>query len=175
MVEYAARRLAKLANGIAVMRWAQMGFSGDFAPNQTPRNQMGFKDGTINISGKDQKALDQFVWVGSEGPKWLQNGSYMVIRPIRISIEHWDEMKLSFQEETIGRHKASGAPIGKKKEFDPLGLDREDKDGNPIINENSHAALSAPENNGGAQILRRAFSYNNGVVKVAERWPHGDK
>lgn len=171
VVEYAVRRLAKLANGIAVMRWAQMGFSGDFAPNQTPRNQMGFKDGTINVSGKDPKALDQFIWVGNEGPKWLQNGSYMVIRPIRISVEHWDEMKLSFQEETVGRHKASGAPIGKKKESDPLGLDREDKDGNPIINENSHVALSAPENNGGAQILRRAFSYDNGIVKVAERWP----
>ena len=59
----------------------------------------------------------------------------------------------------------------KKDEFEPLGLEREDKDGNPIINEFSHAALAAPENNRGAQILRRAFSYDNGIAKFAERWP----
>ena len=171
LVEYAVRRLVKLASGIAVMRWAQMGFNGSFKPNTTPRNQMGFKDGTMNVPTKDEKSMNDFVWVGNEGPKWLREGSYMVIRPIRISLEHWDEMKLAFQEETVGRHKESGAPIGKKKELDDLGLSREDKDGNTIINENSHVALSAPENNGGAQILRRAFSYDNGIAKFAERWP----
>jgi len=171
VVEYAVRLLARKANGIAVMRWAQMGFNGDFKPHETPRNQMGFKDGTINVKPKDEKSMRDFVWVGDEGPAWLRDGSYMVIRPIRISLEHWDEMKLAFQEETVGRHKASGAPIGKKKEFDSLGLHREDKDGNPIVNENSHAALAAPENNGGAEILRRAFAYDNGILKVAERWP----
>lgn len=171
VVESAVRRLVKLASGVAVMRWAQMGFMGNAQPHTTPRNQMGFKDGTINVQTKDAKTMRDFVWVGEEGPQWLRGGSYMVIRPIRIALEHWDEMNLAFQEETVGRHKATGAPIGKRREFEPLGLDREDKDGNPIVNENSHAALSAPENNGGAQILRRAFSYDNGVVKVAERWP----
>ena len=171
VVEFAVRKLAKLASGIAAMRWAQTGFSGDFSRHETPRNQMGFKDGTINVPTKDPQAMKQFVWVGNEGPQWLRNGSYMVIRPIRISLDHWDEMKLAFQEETMGRHKASGAPIDKKHEFDPLGLERTDKDGNPVVNENSHAALSAPENNDGAQIFRRAFSYDNGITKIAERWP----
>lgn len=171
VVEYAVRRMAKLANGIAVMRWAQTGFNGTFKPSETPRNQMGFKDGTINVSAKEPQSMNDFVWVGQEGPAWLRGGSYMVIRPIRISMEHWDEMTLAFQEETVGRHKASGAPIGKTKEFDSLDLEREDKDGNLITSDNSHAALSAPENNGGAQILRRAFNYDNGITRVAERWP----
>ena len=171
VVEYAVRRMAKLANGIAVMRWAQTGFNGSFKPSETPRNQMGFKDGTINVSAKEPQSMNDFVWVGQEGPAWLRGGSYMVIRPIRISMEHWDEMTLAFQEETVGRHKASGAPIGKTKEFDSLDLEREDKDGNLITSDNSHAALSAPENNGGAQILRRAFNYDNGITRVAERWP----
>jgi len=171
VVEYAVRRLVKLARGTAEMRWAQTGFTGGFAHGQTGRNQMGFLDGTMNVATNDPKAMDQFVWVGPEGPAWLRGGSYMVIRPIRISLEHWDEMKVAFQEESIGRHKASGAPIGKKHEHDPLGLDRTDKDGNPVIAEFSHAAMAAPENNGGAQILRRAFNYDNGIVKVAERWP----
>ncbi|WP_228125036.1 Dyp-type peroxidase [Candidatus Methylospira mobilis] len=171
VVEYAVRRLARLANGVAVMRWAQTGFNGDFKANETPRNQMGFKDGTLNVSTKDAKAMDKHIWVGEEGPQWMRGGSYMVIRPIRISLEHWDEMKLSFQEETVGRHKVSGAPIGKNKEFDDLELKRTGKNGKPVINEYSHAALSAPENNGGTEILRRAFSYDNGIMHINERWP----
>ncbi|HQR04726.1 MAG: Dyp-type peroxidase [Proteobacteria bacterium] len=171
VVEWAVRRLVKLANGIAEMRWAQTGFTGGFKPGTTGRNQMGFLDGTINVPTQNTQAMNQFVWVGDEGPHWMHGGSYMVIRPIRISLDHWDDMKIAFQEETMGRHKASGAPIGKQHEFDPLGLDREDKDGNPVIAEFSHAALSAPENNHGAQILRRAFNYDNGITKVAERWP----
>ncbi|HYR25212.1 MAG TPA: Dyp-type peroxidase [Aquabacterium sp.] len=171
VVEYAVRRLAKLADGIAVMRWAQMGFTGGFKQGETGRNQMGFKDGTMNVPTNDPKAMSKYVWVGEEGPAWMHGGSYMVIRPIRISLDHWDDMKTAFQEETVGRHKVSGAPIGKKNEFDTLELNRTDKDGNPVIAENSHAAMSAPENNDGAQILRRAFNYDNGIAKIAERWP----
>jgi len=125
----------------------------------------------MNISTNDSIAMDKFVWVGDEGPAWMRDGSYMVIRPTRIALEHWDEMKTSFQEETVGRHKVSGAPIGKKNETDSLDLVATDKDGNPLVAENSHAAMSAPENNDGAQILRRAFSYDNGITKIAERWP----
>jgi deferrochelatase/peroxidase EfeB len=115
--------------------------------------------------------MHKFVWAGDEGPAWMCDGSYMVIRPIRIALEHWDRMKLGFQEETVGRHKYSGAPIGKQHEFDKLDLDATDKDGNLLIAENSHARLAAPESNDGAQILRRAFNYDNGVAQIAERWP----
>ena len=171
VVEYAVRRLTALAHGIAKIRWAQTGFSGGFKKGETPRNQMGFKDGTLNISTKDPASMRKYVWVGDEGPAWLRDGSYMVIRPIRIALEHWDQMKLGFQEETVGRHKYSGAPIGKLHEFDALDLDATDKNGNPFIAENAHVRLSAPQNNDGAQILRRAYSYNNGVAFITERWP----
>ena len=33
---------------------------------------MGFKDGTMNPKGAQ---LDKFVWVGSEGPRWMQGGA----------------------------------------------------------------------------------------------------
>lgn len=171
VVEYAVRRLAKLANGIAVMRWAQMGFTGGFPHGETGRNQMGFKDGTLNVQTTDPEAMRKFIWVGEEGPAWLRNGSYMVIRPTRIALDHWDDMKVAFQEQSVGRYKDSGAPIGKQREHDPLDLERTDKDGNAVVPEESHAALSAPENNDGAQILRRAFNYDNGIAKIAERWP----
>ena len=171
VVETAVRRLAKLASGVATMRWAQMGFSGSFRPDETARNQMGFKDGTRNISAKDPVEMNKFIWVGEEGPAWLRNGTYMVIRPVRIDLEHWDEMKLAFQEETVGRHKLSGAPIGKIHERDEPDLAAEDKDGNPVITENSHLAMAAPETNDGAKILRRAYNFDNGVAQIAERWP----
>lgn len=171
VVESAVRRLAKLAEGIATMRWAQTGFTGNVDPAHTPRNQMGFKDGTMNLPAGNTAAMNQFVWVGAEGPAWLRHGSYMVIRPIRISVEHWDDMKTSFQEETVGRRKMSGAPLGKQQEFDVLDLDAVQPDGNPVVAENAHAAMAAPQSNDGAQILRRTFSYDNGIARVAERWP----
>lgn len=80
-------------------------------------------------------------------------------------------MELGFQEEVVGREKASGAPLGKAHEFDPLDLNAKDKDDNPVIPDNAHARLSSAEENGGAQILRRAYSFNDGVGFYAERWP----
>lgn len=171
VAEHALRRLVGLIYGAAVIRWAQNGYSGGFKAGETPRNQMGFKDGTMNISTRDAAAMQQFVWAGDEGPAWMRDGSYMVIRPIRIALEHWDRMKLGFQEQTVGRHKVSGAPLGKQHEFEALDLDATGKDGMPLLAENSHARMAAPATNDGAQILRRAYAYDNGVTRIAERWP----
>lgn len=165
------RQLSRLAYGSAQIRWAQNGFIPKTSANKTPRNLMGFKDGTINPSIKSPQAMAKFVWVGDEGPAWMRGGTYMVIRKIRIALEHWDRMKLAFQEQTVGRHKYSGAPLGGKNETDKLDLNANDADGNPIIPENSHVRLAAPENNDGAQILRRGYSYDNGLSFTAERWP----
>ena len=50
-------------------------------------------------------------------------------------------------------------------------LGANDADGNPVIAENSHLRLATAMNNDGAQILRRSYSYNDGVNFTAERWP----
>jgi deferrochelatase/peroxidase EfeB len=171
VAESALRRFVALAYGVAKIRWAQSGFLAGFKPGETPRNLMGFKDGTMNVLARDDKAMAQFVWVGDEGPLWMRGGSYLVVRPIRIALEHWDRMKLGFQEQTVGRHKVSGAPIGKLREFEPMDLDANDRDGNPLIAESAHARLASPQNNDGAQILRRPYAYDNGVTTIAERWP----
>ncbi len=168
---HAVRQLARIADGVAKIRWVQTGFVPDRTGNGAPRNLMGFKDGTVNPAVSDAKAMEQFVWVGNEGPVWMNGGSYLVVRRIRIAIEHWDRMKLAFQEQTVGRHKYSGAPLGKKNELDPLDLKATDNDGNPVIPENAHARLAAAATNDGAQILRRPYSYNDGVDFTAERWP----
>jgi deferrochelatase/peroxidase EfeB len=177
---HAVRNLARIAYGAAQMKWTQAGFMSNYAAEDTPRNLMGFKDGTQNPTAKRPEAtaggsptsgLDDVVWVNTEGPAWLRGGTYIVARRIRIALEHWDRTDLSFQEEVMGRHKTSGAPIGKKNEFDPLDLDRTDKDGNPVIADTAHVRLAAPESNDGAQILRRSYSYNDGSNFTAERWP----
>jgi deferrochelatase/peroxidase EfeB len=101
----------------------------------------------------------------------MQGGTYTVVRRIRITLEHWDQMELGFQEQVFGRHKYSGAPIGQKHEFDAVDLKAADKDGNPVIPDNSHVRLSNQANNAGAQILRRSYSYNDGTNFYIERWP----
>jgi deferrochelatase/peroxidase EfeB len=163
---HAVRQLVRLAYGVAQIRWVQSGFLPDTAIGETPRNLMGFKDGTMN-----PKPPFAAVWVGDEGPLWMRKGSYQVVRRIRISLEHWDHTELDFQEEVIGRRKYSGAPLGGQNEFDPLDLKAMDQDGNPLIAENAHVRLASPAANGGVEILRRAYSYNDGVNFTAERWP----
>ncbi len=175
---HALRELDRLSYGAAQIRWAQTGFLPNTPPGETPRNLIGFKDGIINPPFGDAPAtpdaprgFDDVVWVGAEGPDWMRGGSYLVARRIRISLEHWDRTEVDFQEQVIGRHKYSGAPIGKSGEQDLLDLDRLDKDGNPLIADNAHARLGPAAVNDDAQILRRGYSYNNGVSFTAERWP----
>ena len=112
---HAVRQLARLAADVAQMRWTQTGFITSPGPKETPRNLMGFKDGTNNPSITDPNAMGKFVWVGSEGPDWMRGGSYLVVRRIRIALEHWDRMKVAFQEQTIGRHKYSGRSPRRQK------------------------------------------------------------
>jgi deferrochelatase/peroxidase EfeB len=163
---HAVRQLARLADGVARVRWTQTGFLPATAPGETPRNLLGFKDGTRNATN-----LRDAVWVGEEGPAWMRGGSYVVVRKIRMALEHWDRTDVEFQEETIGRQKRSGAPIGRAQEHDTPDFEAMDQDGNPVIAENAHLRLAAPETNGGVQILRRGYSYNDGANFIAERWP----
>jgi deferrochelatase/peroxidase EfeB len=163
---HAVRQLARLAYGVAEVRWGQTGFMSRPTDGTTPRNLMGFKDGT-----QTPQDIDKVVWVGDDAPEWMRGGSYMVVRRIRMALEHWDRTTVSFQEQTFGREKLSGAPLGLKDEFAPLGLDRTDADENPVIPESAHVRLANATTNGGAEILRRGYSYNDGVDFTAERWP----
>ena len=183
VVFHAIRQLARSAGADARLRWTQTGFTANYAAEDTPRNLMGFKDGTQNpiaerphekVAGVVQPnplSPDDVVWAGDDAPAWMRGGSYMVVRRIRMALEHWDDTDVDFQEQTIGRHKYSGAPLGEASEFDALDLDKVDKDGMPLIPDNAHVRLAAAASNDGAQILRRSYSYNDGVNVTAERWP----
>jgi deferrochelatase/peroxidase EfeB len=168
---HAVRQLGRLADGVAQLRWVQSGFLPQTKPDENPRNLMGFRDGSNNPSATDPKLMNRFVIAGDDAPDWMRGGSYVVVRKIRIALEHWDRMALSFQEQTVGRCKYSGAPLGGKNETDPANLTANNADGDPVIPENSHIRLAGPDNNDGARILRRSYSYNDGVSFTSERWP----
>jgi deferrochelatase/peroxidase EfeB len=109
--------------------------------------------------------LDQFVWVADEGPEWLHGGTYLVARRIRMKIEVWDRATLGDQENTIGRLKVSGAPLGGHDEFDTPDLTAKAPHG-PVIPDDAHIRLSAPSLNGGTRILRRGYSFTDGFDDV---------
>jgi len=162
---HAVRNLARIGRGAVVMRWSQLGFgrtSTTSRSQDTPRNLMGFKDGTANIRAEDGDAMRRFVWVGGEGPTWMRGGSYMVTRRIRMLLEIWDRSPLQDQELTIGRDKYEGAPLGGTKESDPLDLSAE-RGGRPAIPVDAHVRLASATANDGERILRRGYSFTDGV------------
>jgi len=160
---HAIHVLARAASGAATLRWTQQGFgrtSSTSRSQPTPRNLMGFKDGTDNIRAEDGEAMDEFVWVPpSDGPGWMAGGSYLIARRIQILFDVWDGTSLEGQEDAIGRRKLSGAPLGGEDEYDPVDLEAR-KGGAPVIPADAHIRLASPDYNDGQRILRRGYSYS---------------
>jgi deferrochelatase/peroxidase EfeB len=124
---------------------------------------MGFKDGTDNLRA-GQSGFDDSVWVRrSDGPSWMVNGSYLVVRRIRIHIEVWDRSALSDQEKTIGRTKLEGAPLGASHEHDAVNLKALGADAEPVIATDAHVRLANQAANG-VHILRRGYSFTDGIT-----------
>ncbi|WP_431677430.1 iron uptake transporter deferrochelatase/peroxidase subunit [Kitasatospora sp. KL5] len=156
---HAIRNLARIGMGVVNVRWSQLGFgktSSTTPEAQTPRNLMGFKDGTHNIAGTDAKALADHVWAApGDGQDWMTGGSYLVARRIRMTIETWDRTSLQEQEDVFGRSKLEGAPVGKQKERDTPDLS--------AMKDDAHVRLAHPDSNNGLMILRRGFSFTDGT------------
>lgn len=157
---HAVRDLARLAAGVASTNWTVLGFGRASAGKgeTTPRNLMGFKDGTRNI--KETADFDRFVWVRDDQP-WARGGSYQVVRKIQMHIENWDTDTIGDQQTVIGRTKREGAPLSGGKEFTTPRFTS--PHGDPAISPTAHIALAAHENNGGVKILRRSFNYTDGL------------
>ncbi len=162
---HAIRNLSRLAFGAAAVRWSQLGYgrtSATSTSQQTPRNLFGFKDGTANVKAEDPDAQTQ-VWVQpQDGPDWMVDGSYLVARRIRMTIETWDRASLGEQETIIGRTKREGAPLSGGTEFDAPDFALTGADGQPVISPTSHVAAAHPDNNGGAVMLRRGYNFVDG-------------
>jgi deferrochelatase/peroxidase EfeB len=165
---HAVRNLARIAFGRAAIRWSQLGFgrtSSTSTSQTTPRNLMGFKDGTMNLKAEDPAAVDAHVWVPADADskgRWLAGGSYLVVRRINMTIETWDRQPLSEQERVIGRTKAEGAPLSGGAEFSHPDFSLKGSDGEPLVATDAHVRMVHPSNNSDAKMLRRGYNFVDG-------------
>lgn len=145
---HAVRNLIRKGRNKVTMKWSQSGFAAIGDRMETPRNLFGFKDGIANVT--TEKDFDKVVWADSQD--WMKNGSYMAVRRIIMHLETWDRTNLQEQENTFGRYKESGAPFGKKNEFDEVDLS--------LLPVDSHVRLAKEVD---LPILRRSYSYSDGI------------
>ncbi|KUH97196.1 Dyp-type peroxidase [Mycobacterium sp. IS-3022] len=168
-VIFALRQLMRRTRSDLVLRWMVDGYARGIGAGQaseaaTPRNLLGFKDGTANLDVHDDAIMDRHVWVGPQDgePEWAVGGSYQAIRIIRMFVEFWDRTQLVEQEALIGRSKVSGAPLGLTGEFTDPDYP-EDPEGKRIPL-TAHIRLANPRTPATDEnlILRRGFNYSRG-------------
>ncbi|GAA4657606.1 iron uptake transporter deferrochelatase/peroxidase subunit [Streptomyces chumphonensis] len=165
----ALRAVERAAGDAARVRWQMAGFNrtpGATAEPRPQRNLMGQVDGTNNPVPSDPD-FDERVFVPREGsgdrhPAWMADGSYAVVRRIRMLLDDWDRAPLAEQERVIGRRRSDGAPLSGGGERTPVDLEKRTADGTLAIATDAHVRVSAPETNGGAAMLRRSYSYHDG-------------
>ena len=164
---HAVRNLARLGLGAVDYDWMELGFgktSSTSTTQATPRNLLGFKDGTRNIKAEQTDLLDDYVWVGNGSDQaWMRGGSYLIARRIQIFIENWDRDYLQDQQKVIGRAKVTGAPLSGGDEFANPHFTQKNDQGQLVIPANAHIRLASHEENDGTRLLRRGYSFTDGI------------
>jgi deferrochelatase/peroxidase EfeB len=162
VTHHALRDIMRRTKGRLEGRWAQpcfQRFEADGGSTQRragvadARGLLGFKDGSQNIA----PTRDELIFTGAEVEPWARGGSYLALRLIRLKLERWDRLSRTAQEDSIGREKVSGAPIGGREEAEKPTLDKR----TPV---DAHIRMANPRKPGDERrrFLRRPFVFNNG-------------
>ncbi|MER7644576.1 iron uptake transporter deferrochelatase/peroxidase subunit [Streptomyces sp. NPDC126522] len=166
---HALRTIQKDAGSAAKVRWQMNGFNrtpGATSHKLTARNLMGQLDGTRNPKPAESD-FDKRIFVpasGSADPAWMANGSYAVVRRIRMLLDDWEKLSVHAQENVVGRRKSNGAALSGGGETTAMDLEKTDANGALVVPINAHARIARPDQNGGAAMLRRPFSYHDGIA-----------
>lgn len=166
-VVYALQQAVRVGAPNLRLRWVQEGYN-DLLPPEVgavaaSRNLMGFRDGTSNLDTTDAEVMNEHVWVqdGDPEPSWTTGGTYLAVRTIRILVEFWGTAALVRQEQIVGRHRDTGAPLGQETEGEePVFATDQSDQAIPAV---SHIRRANPREPGTGRILRRGFSFTNGV------------
>jgi len=166
-VVHTVRELLRPVRGAFALRWSIDGFqSADRgpAPNSSRRNLFGFRDGTGNPEVTDDALMRRLVWIGSGAgePAWARDGTYQVVRIIRMHVEFWDRVGLLEQETMIGRRRDTGAPLGGTGEYDDPRLDLDPKGDRIPLDAHMRLANPRTQRTADQRILRRGFNYTRG-------------
>ncbi|EME22987.1 Dyp-type peroxidase [Rhodococcus triatomae] len=158
-VAHALRVLLKGARGAATVRWSQQGFRrarGSEPEGTTMRNLMGQVDGTVNPAAGTHD-FDSLVWV--DDGSWLDGGTSVVIRRIRLHLDEWDELDRPGREIVMGRRLSDGAPLTGESEHDEPDFGAVGPGGITVIAPNSHIALSRSLDRS-ERFHRRSYNYD---------------
>lgn len=156
-VSHALRMLTKDARAFASVRWTQHGFrhAAGSPGIGTARNLMGQLDGTVNP--RTGPEFDEQVWVADGS--WLDGGTTMVLRRIRMTLDSWDVLDRGAKELVVGRRLRTGAPLSGQREHEEPNLTATDDTGLLVIPDSAHVRRART---GGERFLRRGYSYDSG-------------
>ncbi|MFI5621575.1 Dyp-type peroxidase [Streptomyces sp. NPDC051567] len=140
----------------AATRWTQSGFLPHTAPGTTPRNLFGSKDGTAH---PDRTAAERWVW-GPPGDH--RNGTVLVYRRIHMDVAGFAALPEEDRDRAVGRRMRDGAPLSGTEEHEEPDIYAKNPNGSYVIPATAHVRLASPRFDGGARMLRRSYSYDDG-------------
>jgi len=170
---HALRDIIKATPDLLRLRWKMEGFlppALGAAKRESPRNLLGFKDGTANPDPSDAPLMRDLVWTvpGAGEPDWVAGGSYQVVRIIRNLVERWDRTPLREQERIMGRQKESGAPLDGEHEHDAPDFAHDPEGARTPLDAHIRLANPRTAETAGSRILRRPFNYSRGITRSGQ-------
>jgi deferrochelatase/peroxidase EfeB len=162
------RELTRTLAGNFTPRWMLDGFTTaqrDPDPHRSTRNLFAFRDGTGNPPVKDTTMMNDLVWVqpGSGEPSSAVDGTYVVVRTIRMHVEFWDRVGMLEQEQMIGRDRVVGAPLGGTHEFQSPDYTADPKGRRIPLDAHIRLANPRTEKTADERMIRRGYNYHRGV------------